>query len=144
MDKCCFHFSGHYVDEGLPFNDSFFDAVTFIAILEHVIHPPSLLKEVRRVLRRGGELVILVPNDAWLVYRLQLLAGKIPQSGGVDELGVDWGHLHKFNMEIAINLLQSNGYRVTNVCCSGVFAKLRSLWLSLLASDIIIKAIVMK
>jgi hypothetical protein len=97
-----------------------------------------------KILRKGRELVILVPNDAWLVYRLQSLVGKIPQSGGVDKIGVDWGHLHKFNGEIARNLLLSNGFKVTNVCCSGVFAKLRSLWLSLLASDIIIKAIVTK
>jgi len=144
LDKDHFHFLVCDVDEGLPFNHSFFDAVTCIALLEHVIHPPSLLKEIRRILRKGGELVILVPNDAWLVYRLQSLVGKIPQSGGVDKIGVDWGHLHKFNGEIARNLLLSNGFKVTNVCCSGVFAKLRSLWLSLLASDIIIKAIVTK
>jgi ubiquinone/menaquinone biosynthesis C-methylase UbiE len=144
IDKDYFHFLVHDVDEGLPFNDSYFDAVTCIALLEHIIYPPSLLKEIRRVLKNRGELVILVPNDAWLVYRLQSLVGKIPQSGGVDEIGVDWGHFHKFNKEIAINLLLSNGYRVTNVYCSGVFSKVRSLWLSLLASDIIIKSIVLK
>lgn len=143
-DKSSFHFLVHDVDEGLPFDDEYFDAVTCIAVLEHVISPPSLLKEIRRILKTKGELIILVPNDAWLPYRLQMLIGKIPQSGGVDELGVDWGHLHKFNEEIARKLLSSTGYGITDILCSGVFAKVRRIWLSLLASDIIIKAVKLK
>jgi len=90
-DKSDFQFLVNDVDEGLPFDDSFFGAVTCVALLEHVIHPPSLLIEIRRILKNRGELIVLVPNDAWLPYRLQLLIGEIPQSGGVDELGVDWG-----------------------------------------------------
>lgn len=143
-DKDHFHFSVCDVDEGLPFSDSFFDAVTCIALLEHVIHPPSLLNEIKRILKNRGELIILVPNDAWLLYRLQSLIGKIPQSGGVDELGVDWGHLHKFNKKIIRKLLLSTGYHITNISCSGVFAKLRRKWLSLLSGDVIIKAVVSK
>lgn len=140
-DKNSFHFSVYDIDENLPFEDCFFDAVTCIALLEHAVHPPSFLKEIRRVLKNNGELVILIPNDAWLPYRLQYLVGRIPQSGGVDELGVDWGHLHKFNREIISKLIQSTGFCITNVTCSGIFSKLRRKWLSVLAGDIIVKAI---
>lgn len=140
-DKDSFHFLVHDIDEGLPFEDSFFDAVTCMAVLEHVIHPPSLLKEIKRVLKNKGELVILVPNDAWLPYRTQYLIGKIPQSGGVNELGVDWGHLHKFNKRLASESLESIGYYIDQITCSGIFAQFRRRWLSLLAGNIIIKAI---
>jgi ubiquinone/menaquinone biosynthesis C-methylase UbiE len=143
-DRSSFHVLVSDVDDGLPFDDSFFDAVTCIALLEHVTHSPSLLIEIRRVLRTRGELVVLVPNDAWLPYRLQSLIGKIPQSGYVDELGVDWGHLHKFNEEIIKRLLQSTGYHITNISCSGIFAKFREKWLSLLAGDIVVKAVKVK
>lgn len=140
-DKDAFHFSAYDVDEGLPFDDSFFDAVTCMAVLEHVVHPPSLLKEIKRISKNGAELIILVPNDAWLPYRFQSLVGKILQSGGVNEIGVDWGHLHKFNKSLSIKLLQSIGFHVIAVTCSGIFANCRKKWLSLLSGDIIIKAI---
>jgi len=42
------------VENGLPFEDSIFDAVTCLAVLEHVFYPPSLLKEISRVLKVGG------------------------------------------------------------------------------------------
>jgi 2-polyprenyl-3-methyl-5-hydroxy-6-metoxy-1,4-benzoquinol methylase len=138
------HFLIHDADQGLPYNQSFFDAVTCIALLEHMTHPPNLLREIKRILKKNGELVILVPNDAWIVYRLQFLTGRIPQSGFVDELGVDWGHLHKFNKRIITDLLRSRGYLVRETCCSGIFAGFRKTWLPLLASDIIVKAIAVK
>jgi 2-polyprenyl-3-methyl-5-hydroxy-6-metoxy-1,4-benzoquinol methylase len=138
-DKDFFTFQTYDADDGLPFEDSFFDAVTCIAVLEHTAHPPTLLKEIKRVLKIGGELVLLVPNDLWLPYRLQYLTGKVPASGYVDDLGMDWGHLHKFNKENILKLLTAVGFHVSNVTCSGIFANFRKKWLSLLAGDIIIK-----
>jgi 2-polyprenyl-3-methyl-5-hydroxy-6-metoxy-1,4-benzoquinol methylase len=140
-DRKSFNFSIYDIDENLPFEDSFFDAITCLAVLEHTTHPPSLLQDIRRILKKGGELVILIPNDAWLPYRLQYLVGKIPASGAVDDIGVDWGHLHKFNVQLVRELLFSVGYGITDVTCSGIFAKYRKKWLSLLAGDIIIKAV---
>jgi 2-polyprenyl-3-methyl-5-hydroxy-6-metoxy-1,4-benzoquinol methylase len=140
-DRSSFNFLTYDADERLPFPDSFFDAITCLAVLEHATHPPSLLKEMKRVLKSGGKLIILIPNDAWLPYRLQYLAGKIPASGGVDEIGADWGHLHKFNKTLISKLLSSIGYHITDITCSGIFAKPREKWLSLLAGDIIVKAV---
>jgi 2-polyprenyl-3-methyl-5-hydroxy-6-metoxy-1,4-benzoquinol methylase len=140
-DKSSFHFSTYDADESLPFQDSFFDAITCLAVLEHATHPPSFLQEMKRVLKKSGELVILIPNDAWLPYRLQYFAGKIPASGAIDEIGADWGHLHKFNQELICSLLSSIGFHITDITCSGIFAKPRKKWLSLLAGNIIVKAL---
>ena len=41
-----FHFYQCDVDEGLPFSNSFFDAVSCIAVLEHVFNPPNVLSEI--------------------------------------------------------------------------------------------------
>ncbi len=49
------------VGEKLPFNDNSFDAVIFIAVLEHVKDPWLLAKEIVRVLKPGGDLICCVP-----------------------------------------------------------------------------------
>jgi SAM-dependent methyltransferase len=46
----------------LPFDDSTFSVVTMMDVLEHVPDPVSSLREVDRVLRPGGRLVLSVPH----------------------------------------------------------------------------------
>ncbi len=50
--------------------DNFFDMVTLSHVLEHDYNPISMLKEIRRVLKPGGELVIDIPNFGGLYYTL--------------------------------------------------------------------------
>lgn len=45
----------------LPFSDKTFEVVLFLDILEHLDNEKSALEEVRRVLKDGGYLLILVP-----------------------------------------------------------------------------------
>jgi len=47
----------------LPFRDESFRLVLLAAILEHTLEPWRILAETRRVLKRGGTAVIVVPND---------------------------------------------------------------------------------
>ncbi len=49
--------------ERLPFADGLFDAVICTETLEHVPDDRSVLRELLRVLRRGGTLVISVPDE---------------------------------------------------------------------------------
>jgi ubiquinone/menaquinone biosynthesis C-methylase UbiE len=48
----------------LPFADGSFDLVTSNMVFEHIERPLPALIEIRRVLRRGGQLLVLTPN--WL------------------------------------------------------------------------------
>jgi SAM-dependent methyltransferase len=58
----------------LPFNDAIFDVVLLIALLEHVRQPERVIDETWRVLKPGGEVAIVVPNDIWMsLGRLLLL-----------------------------------------------------------------------
>ena len=70
---------GEYVDvvgaaESLPFAESSFDVVVATQMLEHVPDPPQVIREVNRVLRPGGLLLLSThgttvyhpnPNDYW-------------------------------------------------------------------------------
>ena len=50
-------------EEKLPFEDRKFDAVNCSAVLEHLFHPLELLREMKRVLKDEGAILISLPND---------------------------------------------------------------------------------
>ena len=50
------------VGENLPFEDQSFDVVFSIAVLEHVADVQQVLREAIRVTRRGGVVIMNVPN----------------------------------------------------------------------------------
>lgn len=46
--------------------DNYFNAITMSHVIEHVIDPFMLLRECYRILKTGGQLVIVTPNvDSW-------------------------------------------------------------------------------
>lgn len=47
----------------LKFKNNSFDAVFALEVLEHVHDPVKVLKEVKRILKKGGYAVFLVPSD---------------------------------------------------------------------------------
>jgi ubiquinone/menaquinone biosynthesis C-methylase UbiE len=51
------------VAESLPFADGEFDVVSCVGSLEHVMDPARAVREMRRVCRPGGRLLIIVPNS---------------------------------------------------------------------------------
>ena len=67
----------------MPFRDAYFSSAISNSVLEHIYSIDPVLHEVNRVLKKGGVLVITVPNDqfteqlggAKLFERLHLNAG---------------------------------------------------------------------
>jgi demethylmenaquinone methyltransferase/2-methoxy-6-polyprenyl-1,4-benzoquinol methylase len=61
--------------EALPFEDAFFDALTFTYLLRYVDDPVATMKELARVVRPGGRIAMLdfsvpagVARPAWELY----------------------------------------------------------------------------
>ena len=59
----------------IPFRDQTFDLIICKHVLEHLEHPPTAFRELARVLRPRGRLVILTPNR---LHYVPLLASLLP------------------------------------------------------------------
>lgn len=65
----------------LPFPEGVFDAVITVSVVEHTPDPGRCLGECRRVLRRGGVLICLLPRELrWADLAYRLLTGLDPES----------------------------------------------------------------
>jgi SAM-dependent methyltransferase len=51
------------IEHRLPVADAEFDRVLMLAVLEHLNEPAKVIKECRRVLKTGGELIITIPSN---------------------------------------------------------------------------------
>jgi len=63
--------------DGLPFPDNSFDLVLFSEVLEHLTFcPRTIFREISRVLRPEGKIILTTPNLCRLNNILSLLAGQ--------------------------------------------------------------------
>ncbi len=106
-------FRTHDVCDGFPYSDDWFDAVLFCDVLEHLSEPISCLREIRRVLRRGGYLFLTTPNLSSLYNRIRLLFGKSclaptkPAPEGWLRSDVGFGHLHEYTSAEIFSILSA-------------------------------------
>src|SRR5207302_422653 len=56
--------------ESLPFGDGEFDAVLCSQVIEHVLDAPAALRELTRVLRPGGVLILSTDNARNVVSKV--------------------------------------------------------------------------
>ncbi len=68
--------------ESLNFRDEIFDVVFMFGVIEHLKNPYTVLREVRRVLRNGGKLILDVPRRNGFSYFSFLLFGRSPKWWG--------------------------------------------------------------
>ncbi|QQS38653.1 class I SAM-dependent methyltransferase [Candidatus Woesebacteria bacterium] len=90
----------------LKFKSGTFDAVFAMEMLEHVFEPMKVLKEVKRVLKKNGYAVFLVPSENFLFRLLWPFWCK--------GRGKIWNHthLHAYRNEYLDELCVKNGFKV--------------------------------
>lgn len=73
--------------QDLPYGDGEFDRVIATCLLHHVPDPFAALSEMRRVLKPGGRLTILLPTDPGLGYRVaqRATSGRAARRKGIGE-----------------------------------------------------------
>jgi SAM-dependent methyltransferase len=57
----------------LPFRTASFDGVDLIEVIEHIENQPQLIREIHRVLKPGGVMVVSTPNVLNVMSRLRFL-----------------------------------------------------------------------
>lgn len=91
--------------EKLPFENNFFDYVTILGSLEHFMDKEKALNEVKRVLRRDGQVLITVPNANFWGYKITGKKGT-EQQDAIETL---------YSLEGWKELLEKNGLKVLQV-----------------------------
>lgn len=97
------HVSGDAVE--LPFPDDHFDTVLSCGVLEHVQRPAESLRELHRVLRPGGRLLVYkLPNRLSYLEAIARRAGMYYHGALPDD--------RVYDRRSATALVSANGYRV--------------------------------
>ncbi len=86
--------------------DESFNVITLNHVLEHSNSPAALINECKRLLRKGGLLVVAVPN----IFSFQALIGKRVWF----HLDLPY-HLHHFSEEGLSTLLNKNSFKILKV-----------------------------
>ena len=102
-------FHGELADAAFP--DKAFDAVTLWHVLEHTTGPLSVLREIRRIVKDDGILILALPNldnkVMQIAYRLVKGKARLLFSPEDREL-----HLYHFNKETIQKALEKTGFEV--------------------------------
>lgn len=86
------------------FNENEFDGAVLLDVIEHVVGVGVLLREIERILKDNGFLIITTPNYAYWKYRLDALRGNPPPGEGY--------HFRFFTKKYLSELLEKVGLKV--------------------------------
>lgn len=121
------------VEKKWEYPNEYFDIVIASHIIEHVVNPDKFILEARRVLKKGGLLIVVTPNLATWFNRILLLLGIQPfftEVSTVDKtLGMKFtrkltsirsplGHLRIFTLGSLVDILELHGFNIYKI--SGV------------------------
>jgi len=131
------------IEKDIPFEDGFFECVICSDVIEHVVDVFAAFKEISRVTKPGGYLVLNTPNFARIKGRIRLLLGLFPSTAmpneGLDvrvegEL-LDGGHLHYFTFSMLNKLCRKFGFTDVRTYGFGRFGRLHNVYPPLLSGS---------
>ena len=112
------HFVKASLEEGIPdeVGDGF-DVIVAADVIEHLSRPGEVLRDMRRVLRPGGQVLLSVPNFAHWYPRIRVAAGMF----GYDRRGIlDETHLRFFTRATLRRLVRASGFDILEEQATGL------------------------
>lgn len=121
------------IEAGLPFDSATFDAVSMCDVLEHLTDPAAALRELMRVAKPGGTIVMYTPLRDSLFKRMASLANKASgnrlgrayyegKDSELDEAGnpimftpAGHDHISEMSYKELVRLVKSVGLKVAKV-----------------------------
>ena len=104
----------------LPFKDNSFDLSLCYETIEHVEDPEGCLKEIKRVLKKGGVLILAMDSGNWMFRIVWFIWEKT--TGKV----WDGAHLHPFNHHELEQIILKSGFKMNKFSDSPIKQKLFS------------------
>jgi ubiquinone/menaquinone biosynthesis C-methylase UbiE len=99
----------------IPFADDSADIVMFHQVLEHIPKPEAALREIHRILRPGGWLILSVPNEGtWLKQKVQYKFIE-PNALATSD------HVNFYTRSSLRSVLETNGFFVTQLDALGFY-----------------------
>ena len=112
------HFVAASLDDGIPAGaGDGFDIVVAADVIEHLSRPDVMLRDVCRVLRPGGQLLLSVPNISHWYPRIRIALGLF----GYDGKGIlDQTHLRFFSRATLRRLVRCSGFDIIEEQATGL------------------------
>lgn len=112
------------VEQHLASVEAPYDAALCLDVLEHLVDPASVLRELHGKLRPGGTLLVSLPNARHIgLVRDLLLRGTF----GYTDIGHrDWTHLRWFTRRDAVSAIEAAGFTVEQVSAPHSTSRLRA------------------
>ena len=86
-----------------------YDVVVAADVLQHLVHPDQMLREIHKALRPGGQVLVCVPNGVHWYARLRFVTGRFDY----DRRGLlDADHLRFFTRRSLRRMVARTGYDV--------------------------------
>jgi SAM-dependent methyltransferase len=99
-------------DEKMPFEDGYFDRAIAIDVHEHVDNPDDITREIYRVTRPGGQIIITVPNgdETKLAVRIKHALKMTKEAYGHTRIGFTVAELREVMINNQITPLEVDTY----------------------------------
>jgi 2-polyprenyl-3-methyl-5-hydroxy-6-metoxy-1,4-benzoquinol methylase len=127
------------LNEDFPFEDQQFDVVIAMMIVEHLFDPFHSFRDLARICRKGGSVLVNLPNIAAIRCRLSLLFGRMPVTSSRDwfeKREWDGNHLHYFTIADTIRVAELVGLRLRKTYSVGAARALKNLAPSLFCHEV--------
>lgn len=95
----------------LPFSSNAFDVVISSECIEHTLDPRAALREIHRVTRPGGLMVVTVPNQAWKFSAVIATVLKLRPFVGYEHW-VGWFEMRRVLRELGATVIEMRGFNL--------------------------------